>query len=326
MKYDIVTIGSATRDIFLESKNFKPKKDKNSPSGESLIFHLGSKNEVDKVHVSTGGGATNAAVSFARQGLKVSCISRVGSDSFANEIFSELSKEGVDCSFIQKDKKPETGYSTIITAINGSRAIFVRRGVSASIKFSQKAKIDTEWFYISSLAGNLSLLEKILNYAKKNNISVAFNPGSKELETGLKKLAPLFNKIDVLVLNEDEASELTKIPFEKEEKIFKFMDEIVDGILVMTKGPKGVSVSDGKHIYSAGISKSPVVERTGAGDAFGAGFVAALLHKKDLSYAIQLATANAGSVIQYFSAKTGLLKKGRWGKHPKVKVSKIKVN
>ncbi len=326
MKYDVVTIGSATRDIFLESKNFKAVRDKDSPSGESLVFHLGSKNEIDKIYISTGGGATNTAVSFARQGFKVACISRVGSDSFAEEIFSELSKEGVNCDFIQRDKKAETGYSTIITASNGSRTIFVRRGVSANIKFSIKNKINTKWFYISSLAGDLKLLRKIINYAKKNNISIAFNPGSKELKLGLKVLESLFKDINILILNEDEASELTKIHFGKEKEIFKFMDDIVDGILVMTKGPKGVSVSDGKNIYFAGISKSKIIERTGAGDAFGAGFLSALLHKKDISYAVQLATANAGSVISYFSAKTGLLKKNKWGKYPKVKVSKIKIN
>jgi len=326
--YDIITIGAATRDVFLESKNFKPTKDKNSPSGESLVFHLGSKNEVDRVYVSTGGGATNAAVSFLRQGLKASCISRVGSDSFADEIISELTKEGVDCSLIQKDKRPETAYSTIVTAVDGSRSIFVRRGVSADLKFSEidKNKLKTRWFYITSLAGNLDLLKKILNYAKKNNISVAFNPGSKELQAGLEKLAPLFNKVDILILNEDEASELTGIHFKKEKEIFKFMDDIVDGILVMTKGEKGVSVSDGKDIYSAGIPKSPVIERTGAGDAFGSGFLSAILQKKDLSYAVQLATANSTSVIQYFSAKTGILKKGKWGKYPKVKVSKISIS
>ncbi len=321
MEYDVITIGAATRDVFLKSKNFKPQA---VDAGKVLSFPLGSKNEVDEIFLSTGGGATNAAVTFARQDLKTACVVRVGDDAIGKDILNDLKKEGISGSFAQKDKRPETGYSTLITATDGSRIILVKRGVSADIKFSDinLSKLRAKWFYISSLAGNLTLLSNLLNYAKKNNIYVAFNPGSKELKAGLSKLKPLFKKVHVLILNQDEAAELLKIPFEKETEIFQALDGMISDIVVMTKGPKGVSVSDGKDIYCAGIPKSPIVERTGAGDAFGSGFVSALLHGNDISYAIQTGTANSTSVIQYYSAKTGILKKGKWGKYSKVKVSK----
>jgi len=63
-------------------------------------------------------------------------------------------------------------------------------------------------------------------------------------------------------------------------------------------------------------------EKTGAGDAFGSGFLSGLLQKNDIEYAIQLATANATSCIQKIGAKNGLLKKDEWGSWPKVKVRK----
>ena len=91
----------------------------------------------------------------------------------------------------------------------------------------------------------------------------------------------------------------------------------------MTKGPDGVVVSDGKNIYSAGIPDSPVVERTGAGDAFSSGFVVEYIRLGDVAKAIQFATANASSVVTQYGAKAGILRKGEWGSWKLVEV-KIK--
>ena len=139
---------------------------------------------------------------------------------------------------------------------------------------------------------------------------------------GLKKLTPLLRKVDIFQVNNEEASSLVGIPYKKEKEIFKKLDKVVEGIVVITKGPRGVSVSDGEKIYSAGIPKSPVIERTGAGDAFGAGFVSGYIQKKgDIAHSIVLGTANSTSVVGHIGAKEGLLRKGKWGKWPKVKVS-----
>jgi len=94
----------------------------------------------------------------------------------------------------------------------------------------------------------------------------------------------------------------------------------------MSKGPRGVEVSDGKTRYLAGVPESPIVDRTGAGDSFGSGFVSGYILAGDVSeeekikYAIQLGTANATSVVQYFGAKKGVLKKDEWGEYPRVPV------
>ena len=123
-------------------------------------------------------------------------------------------------------------------------------------------------------------------------------------------------------MNQEEASGLTGIDYKKEEEIFKFTDEIIAGVLVMTKGPGGVVVSDGKNIYRAGVPDSPVVERTGAGDAFSSGFIAEYIRSGDVSKAIQFATANASSVVTQYGSKAGILKKDDWGSWPLVAVMK----
>ena len=78
--FDVITIGSATRDVFLASKGFKVKRDKSSVTDVDLVLPLGSKIEVENIIFETGGGATNAAVTFTRQGLKTAAIARLGED------------------------------------------------------------------------------------------------------------------------------------------------------------------------------------------------------------------------------------------------------
>lgn len=323
--YDVITIGAATRDVFLLSDHFHVAKEKHlSSDSEVLYFNLGSKNELSEVILTTGGGATNAAVTFARQGFKVACVCRVGDEESGHDVVRALKREGVAANFIQHDAKAPTAYSTILTTKDGERVILVKRGASDHIKVREIpfAKARAKWFYVSSLAGDIALLKRIVAEAKKMHARVAVNPGRLELEKGFSALAPILKNIDVLFINQEEAAQLTGIAYADEKAIFAKLDAVVRGIVVMTKGPDGVVVSDGAYQYSAGIPKAPIVGRTGAGDAFGSGFVAGLLHKNDIPFSMILGTANATSVIQHLSAKRGILEKGKWGKWPRVSVIK----
>ena len=126
-------------------------------------------------------------------------------------------------------------------------------------------------------------------------------------------------------MNQEEAAGLSGIDYKNEQEIFKFMDEIIGGIFVMTKGPDGVVVSDGKDIYSAGVPDSPVIERTGAGDSFSSGFVVEYIRSGDISKAIQFATANASSVVTQYGSKAGILKEGDWGPWKLIDVEKTTI-
>jgi len=130
-------------------------------------------------------------------------------------------------------------------------------------------------------------------------------------------------KVDVLILNQEEASFLTKIPFNKEKEIFRKIDKFCPGIAIMTKGPLGVVVSDGRYIYKAKALKTKAIDMTGAGDAFASGFISGLIKKKgNIEYAIQLGTANSAACLKEFGAKKGLLVNNQ--KFEKVKIFKEK--
>lgn len=332
MNFDVVTFGSATRDIFVRSRDFKIIKNKNFLTGKALAVGAGEKLYVDDIIFSSGGGGSNTAATFALQELRVAYVGLVGHDLSGRDIIKELGSIGVETDFIKITNKANTPVSIVLSMLEekGERSILVYEGASHLLTKEDvpwdKIK-EAKWFYISGLSGESSkVFQEIINFVKNIGIKVAVNPGHDQLSKDLEILKSLLNKIDILIVNQEEASIITGIDYKNEKELFKKFDDLVPGIAVMTKGPEGVAVSDGQNIYQAGIPDSGYVDRTGSGDAFGSGFVSGIIEKNDIEYAIQLGTANATSKVQCIGAKNGLLKKGEWGEWERVKVNKISVS
>jgi len=320
--YDIISIGSATRDVFLSAEDFKIVKTTDVPTGEAFELGLGSKIEVKKIVLTSGGGGANAAVTFARQGLKTACIGVVGNDINGQDIIRDLEVEGIDAKFFQKHGDDLTAYSVILVHPSGERTILSYKGEGQHFEASKVpfTHLESKWLFLDSLGGHYDLLEQAVSWAVTNNVKIATNPGGKELAHGLEKLKPILKHFSVVIMNQEEAAALTGIDYEKEEEIFKLMDELIDGIFVMTKGPEGLVASDRQKIYRARVPDSPIVERTGAGDALSSGFIAEYIRSGDIAKAIQLGTANASSVVTQYGARAGILKQGDQGPWPLVKV------
>jgi len=298
---DIISIGAATVDIFIKSDEFIINKD-------LLALKYSSKNEINQNLICSGGGATNSATSFRRLGLKSAVLSLIGDDYLNNYITDDLKKELVDIDFLVKNKKDTTDFSIILVAPDGSRSILTNRGSTRleekNIKWNKIAK--TKWFYITSLEGNIDLLEKIIGFAKENNIKIALNPGNRELSQR-KKLLPLLKLVDFLLLNKTESEVLVDLSIDDKD----FWNQLVSfspSIVSVTNGRKGAFVfAENKHYFSPIINIKPIDE-TGAGDAFGSAFIAALIHKKSIETALYWAIKNSASVVSTLGAKTSLLK------------------
>lgn len=324
--YDIITIGAATRDVFLESKDFKFIKSGEFVGGVGECLALGSKNEVTEIFFSTGGGATNAAVTFARLGLKVAVIGRVGRDSAGDEVSAVLKKEGVETKFIQRDQWRNTAYSTLLIYGGGERTVLIYRGPANEIELPERVlnKIKTKWFYVTSLGGRIDLLRVFWNYAKKNKIKIAWNPGGEELKLGLGKLLPFIEQCEVFNVNREEATKVTGCDWKDQNCLFTNLCGILP-IAIITDGSRGAygCVAKRQIWYTPTLGTKPK-NTTGAGDAFGSGFVAGLIKKNDIDFALRLGTLNADSVIREMGAKTGILKKLPGPKElSKVKIEKL---
>ena len=326
--FNIITFGSATIDTFLklDKKDYQVLKKSKSSDEKTLCMPLGAKLLISDSKIFSGGGGTNTACTFSEQGFKVSYVGKVGHDKNGEHLIEELKQFKVGTEFIKKDKKEVTAFSIVLSTSIGERTVLVHRGACHFMKNNDvpwnKIK-KTKWFYLGPLSVESSKLFKpLVDFAKKNNIKVAANLGNSQINLNRKILNPILSKLNVLILNKEEASLLTKISDKNEKKIMKKLCLLCKGIIVITRGKKGSIVSNGKYIFEAGIPPVLAKEATGAGDAYGSGFLSGLLKKNSIEYAIELATANSTSCTQKIGAKNGLLQKNKWGPWSKVKVNK----
>lgn len=323
--YDIITIGSASRDVLLKTEGFELREHTDSPTGMEQCFPLGSKIEIKEIVFTTGGGGTNSAVTFGRQGFKTACVGVIGNDMIGKEIAEELKKEGVEPIF-QAHTDDSTAYSVILVYPNAERTILSYKGEGQHFDVTRVPfdKLKAKWLFLDSLGGHYDLFEALVSHAVKKQIKIACNPGGKELAHGLEKLKPLLAQMDIFITNKEEGADLMGVPSDSgsadQDEILNRLRETVKGIVVLTDGHNGVRVRTNGKEYQAGVPDSPIVERTGAGDAFGSGFVSEYVRSGDIVKAIQFATANASSVVTQFGAKAGILKKGDWGPWPLVEV------
>ncbi len=321
--FDIITFGSATRDMIVRPKNLTVLKyNRDYSSNDNICFPLGSKIDLEDILFNSGGGGTNTAATFSLQGFKTAFYGSIGQDLAGQEIIKELKHLKIDTRFVSMVKDKVTNHSIVILSGNRDRTILAYRGASEIIDKNgiDFRKLKTKWIYLAPLTGDMChAFKDIVDFANSKGIKIAVNPGIAQL--GLKDINDILKKVDVLLLNREEASFLTKVPFDEEKEIFKKIGQMCPGISVMTKGSEGVVVSDGKYMYSA---KSPletnVVDTTGAGDSFASGFVSELVKGKDVESAIQLGMANSQGCLSEIGAKNGLLKKGQ--DYKKVEISK----
>lgn len=313
--FDVITIGAAVRDVFLLSKDFQIINSPKFVGGQAECVALGSKIDVDELVFATGGGATNAATTFAKLGFKTAVIARIGNDDPGKAIVADLNKYTVSTELLKVLPKENTGYSTLLTARNGERSILVYRGASSSFSASDIPwkKLNCKWLYITSLNGNIELLQKIVAQAKKNGTKVALNPGRGELKRATE-MRELLSSLSVLIVNLEEAQMLTESEDKDGAKLARSL--ATPGLtVVVTNGPRGAHACNNETTWFVRTSGAKSVSRTGAGDAFGSGLVASLARGMEIDEALRVGTLNAESVIQNVGAKAGILAKWPSKKH-----------
>ena len=321
MFFDILTIGAATRDIFLVSDKFIAIKSKASETGVMECMALGSKIEIQKFYATTGAGATNATATFRSLGCRTAILCRIGDDATGRDVIEDLKRYRIETTYVNTIKGGQTAYSTLLTLPQGERTVLVYRGVSSAFQESDihwSAIKKAKWVYLTSLGGNFELSKKIVEFANKHQVKIAWNPGGGELKKGIKAFSAILPMVDVFILNKEEGELLTG---ESNLKKLSTILKCEGTIRLITDGSHGTTLLDGNKTCHIGTSGTKGISKTGAGDAFGSGFVAALKKFHDPILAARVGTINAESVIQHLGAKKGVLTE--WPTEAKLKKIKI---
>lgn len=306
--YDIISIGDATLDVFLQISDVDANVKCTLKNEECQIcFDYADKIPVEGiVKVPGSGNASNNAVGSARLGLNTAIFSILGSDDVGKGISKHWKKENVDTKFVHFDKKRGTNYSTVIN-YRGERTILVYHE-KRDYKFP-KSLPAAKWIYYTSLGRGSEVLHKpLLAYLKKTGAKFCFQPGTFQIKLGLNELRPLIKLSEVAIMNKEEAERIVGDSAKSVKVLLKRLATIGCKIGVITDGPNGSYSFDGKTTRRLGIFEVPVVERTGCGDAYATAFVAALNYGLGIDEAMRWGTANSASVLGFIGPQAGLLK------------------
>lgn len=326
-KYDFITIGSATLDVFVETPEARivsvyTQEHKN----EFMAYPYGSKVDIDNFAFEIGGGALNTALNFKNLGFKTATIVKIGDDPMAKAIQSKLLASGVESSYVVQSTTEKSGLSVILTSFQGDRTVLAHRGTNATLKASEinfEAIENSKWLYLAPLNGESTLaLDEIAKFAEEKNVDLAINLGTSSMKKCKENLAEILKTAEIVLMNCEEAQMLTGLSIRpnsaKEDfskcvihpDIITILDTIkqkVGGIVVVTDGKRGVYANDGQKYYCCGEFPAKPVSTLGAGDAFASTFTAVYAESNDIEKALKYASVNAASVVENFGAQKGFL-------------------
>ena len=305
--YDVITIGSATMDVFVECE------DANIVS----VFSKSKKSEF----MSYPYGAK------ANLGLNTSAIFKIGDDIYSAGVLESFEDKNVDLSNKIQDKSESTGFSIILVSFQGDRTVLAHRGANAHIKKSDinfEAIKQSKLLYIAPLNGDSNkVLDDIVKFAHDNNVSVCFNAGTTSIKRGFNYLKTILATAQIVVMNKEEASMATQIQVRPDTREVKYSEELIHPdikemfqklkvndyqIIVITDGGNGAYAYDGEKYYYCPVFDGPVVSTLGAGDAFASTFCAALGRTQiDIGKSLMIASVNSAGVVSEFGAAKGLL-------------------
>ncbi len=317
-RVDILSIGDTATDAFIKIDE-KVRIDDAKSDDPRLSLPYGAKIPFDEaIIVPAVANAANAAVSFAKFGLKTALLSHVGDDANGQDIVHTLHEKHVQTQFVHVDKGKKTNYHYLL---------WYKADRTQLVNFEhydwhlpQLHSIDTpRWFYLSRLGGDtLAFHHQIARFIKEHkDIRLAFQPDRFQIDFGAEKLADIYAQCEIVFCNREEAVEITKSSSDEIVPLFERFHKLGPKKIVITDGADGSYFSDGATIWSMRNypDPKPPYERTGAGDAFASTVTATLVKGKSLTEAMLWAPINSMSVVQDIGAQAGLLNENqirRW--------------
>lgn len=273
--------------VFVADTSYRA--DRSPKLGETIMGH--------SFALGPGGKGSNQAVAAAMAGAETHFISRLGVDPFADMALATWAKAGVHPAVTQHADSYTGAAYIFIEAATGNNAIIVCPGVAGSISIAdieaQAGLIASADVFIVQLEQPMDAAVRALQIARAAGVRTILNPApAAALPDGMVALC------DYVTPNESEAEALTGLPVTTVDEAIaaaRALRAMGAGAALITLGDKGALYHDGKQtVHVPVISAGPVLETTGAGDAFNGGFAAALSEGMDPIAAVRFGCATAG--------------------------------
>lgn len=266
---------------------------------------------VDGMHLLTGGCAANVAVNVAKQGIPVGAVGRVGEDTWGRFIREDLAVRGVDTAEITLSHREQTSQTMILLCKGEDRRFVHTFGANREFRASDVRREYLDGARVFYLGGYLvmpglsaSELADLFGYCRSRGIRTVLDVVIPSGFTYNGELEPVLPYTDVFLPNNDEAEMLTEEtePGRQAAALRKLGAETV----VITLGGAGLLVAQGQHTWRAAHFDSQVVDQTGAGDAFCAGFITGMVRGLDLEGRVRYGSALGASCVRSIGCYDGV--------------------
>ena len=326
--YNNITVGDALIDTHVLIDDATVRCDINNQNCQLCLDYAQKIPVIDSLQ-SLGGNAANIACGTSKLGLSTAIISSVGKDSNGRLVKQALKKNQVDTGMVAYNQKIKTRYSIVLN-FKGERTIL---SYHQKKNYSWPKKIPpTNWIYYTSMSEGFKPLQKtFFDFLKKHpSIKLAYNPGSHQIKSASPQVREAIAKSEIVFLNVEEAETILHTSLQKEKTISALIHQLTQmgaKEVVITDAERGATAGDDNEIWKTKSFPIKAVAKTGAGDAFSSGYLAAKFYGHDIAHALGWGIANSCSVIGQYGAQKGLLdKKGikkMLNKFPNIKAKKI---
>jgi len=303
--FDVICIGAALVDMVAQVERY--------PENDDEVF-------VSDLKLLSGGAAANTAYACAKLGLRTAFIGKLGrEDVFGLKIINDFNEVKVNTELLKYSDEYRTGSAYVALNKEGERRIYAHSGAANYLSKEDIKENEisfTSIIFLSSLKNIEPFIEAAI-IGRNKRIPVILNPGMLIIEQGFINIKILLEKIDILIMSQREFEVLLDL---KKKKINPNMvreeaDNLFSlgiNIVVITKGKKGALIlTPGNAELIPLIKTNKVVDTTGAGDAFSAGFMYGFIQNQsfkfeDLKRNVKIGNFIAGKCIEKLGARNGI--------------------
>ncbi|MEM6491624.1 MAG: carbohydrate kinase family protein [Pseudomonadota bacterium] len=339
-------VGSATIDVIIIVADRDIERVSFANATQAfLMLEEGRKIEARTITRHLGGGAVNAAVGMARQGVDAGVFGKIGRDRDGDEVIDGLRKQRVEPRFLLRTDVQPTGFAAMVSAHERNATIFTQRGANTllrppEIKPAMFEKCDL--VYVAPLSNrSADCLATLIDQGKRAEAFVAVNPGIRQILSRTPLLIGALNRIDLLTINATEAAALAPAladlegDEDEEALIAEWSDQDPPPLLarglshagydvglatffrrmrrkgarrvVVTDGGDGAWLCGGRTLVHMPTLKTEVMGTAGAGDAFASTLASRLADGEDEETALRAAAVNAAGAVSAPDTQSGLL-------------------
>jgi len=313
MNKKILGIGNAIIDILAKVDDDFLKRNKLTKGSMKLINETEFENIKKNIKIErvvAGGSVANSMAGIAHLKGKSSFIGKINADEFGDMYKKSLEDISVHFPYIQKNEHLPTGTSIILITPDSERTMCTYLGISSHLAaedISENNILDYGLIFLEGYLWDKGISEKmfkhVINLAKKNKIKVAMSLSDIFCVTRHKQDFNnlLKNNLDILIGNENEINELTN-----KKNLLESINQLKEfnKLIVITRSEKGsLAIQDNEIINCESIKTDKVLDVTGAGDLFAAGFLKEYIENSDIKYCLNTGSKLATRIIQKIGAR-----------------------